>query len=91
VSLVSEGSRDSSVGIATGYELDSKRIRSSSPGRIKNFFHFVETGSGAHRASFPVYAGVSFPGCEADRSSPASSEVKKMWIYTSIPPYVFMA
>jgi hypothetical protein len=27
---------------------------------------------------------------EADYSPPTSAEVKKMWIYTSIPPYVFM-
>jgi hypothetical protein len=30
-------------------------------------------------------------GLEADHSPPASAEVKKMWIYTSTPPYVFMA
>jgi hypothetical protein len=28
---------------------------------------------------------------EAEHSTPASAEVKKMWIYTSTPPYVFMA
>jgi hypothetical protein len=26
-----------------------------------------------------------------DLSFPTSAEVKKMWIYTSTPPYVFMA
>jgi hypothetical protein len=26
--------------------------------------------------------------CEADHSSPTSTEVKKTWIYASIPPYV---
>jgi hypothetical protein len=41
-------------------------------------------------------AGGSFPGGkaagrEADHSPPASAEVKKMWIYTSTPPYAFMA
>jgi hypothetical protein len=35
--------------------------------------------------------GSLFPGREADQSPPASAEVKKMWIYTSTPPYVFMA
>jgi hypothetical protein len=35
--------------------------------------------------------GVKWPGREADHSSPTSAEVKKTWIYTSIPPYVFMA
>jgi hypothetical protein len=33
--------------------------------------------------SFP---GVKQPGREAHHSSPASAEVKKMWIYTSAPP-----
>jgi hypothetical protein len=34
--------------------------------------------------------GTKRPGREADHSSPASAEVKKMWIYTSTPSYVFM-
>jgi hypothetical protein len=28
---------------------------------------------------------------EADHSPPINAEVKKMWIYTSIPPYAFIA
>jgi hypothetical protein len=28
---------------------------------------------------------------EADHSPPTSAEVKNMWIYTSTPPYVFVA
>jgi hypothetical protein len=28
---------------------------------------------------------------EADYSPPTSAEVKEMWIYTSTPPYTFMA
>jgi hypothetical protein len=35
--------------------------------------------------------GVKRQGREADHSPPASTEVKKMWIYTSTPPYAFMA
>jgi hypothetical protein len=31
------------------------------------------------------------PGREADHSPPTSAEIKKTWIYTSTPPYVFMA
>jgi hypothetical protein len=31
------------------------------------------------------------PGHDADHSPPASAKVKKMWIYTSTPPYAFMA
>jgi hypothetical protein len=34
---------------------------------------------------------VKRPGREADNSPPASAEGKKMWIYTSTPPYAFMA
>jgi hypothetical protein len=30
-------------------------------------------------------------GREADHSLPTSAEVKKTWVYTSTPPYVFMA
>jgi hypothetical protein len=35
--------------------------------------------------------GIKPPGREADHSPPASAEVKKMWIYTSTPPYTFVA
>jgi hypothetical protein len=34
---------------------------------------------------------VKRPWCEADHSSPTSAEAKNIWIYTSIPPYAFMA
>jgi hypothetical protein len=72
------------------------RGRISSPGSVNNFLHVVQTGSGAHRASYPIGTVDSFPGIkrqgpEADHSPPASAEVKKMWIYTSAPPYAFMA
>jgi hypothetical protein len=38
-----------------------------------------------------LFSGVKRPGREADHSPPTSVEVKKMWIYTSTPPYTFMA
>jgi hypothetical protein len=89
---------DSSVGIATGYGLDEQRGGSSSPGRVKKFslLHIVQTGSGVHPTSYKMGTWVSFPGVkrqgrEADHSPLTSAEVKKMWIYTSTPPYVFMA
>jgi hypothetical protein len=34
--------------------------------------------------------GVKHLEREADRSPPASGKAKKMWIYTSTPPYAFM-
>jgi hypothetical protein len=36
-------------------------------------------------------AGVKLKGRETDHSPPASSEVKKMWNYTSTFSYAFMA
>jgi hypothetical protein len=58
--------------------------------------HIVQTGSGVHPTSYKMGTGGSFPGVkrqvrEADHSPPTSVEGKKMWIYTSTPPYVFMA
>jgi hypothetical protein len=58
--------------------------------------HIVQTGSRVHSTSYPMGTGVSFPGVkrqerEADHSHPTSAEVKKMWIYTCTPLYVFMA
>jgi hypothetical protein len=40
--------------------------------------------SSGYRGTFP-------PGREADHSPPTSVTVKNTWIYTSTPPYVFMA
>jgi hypothetical protein len=72
------------------------RGRSSSPGRVKNFIHVDQTVSGVHPTSYTMgtvgfFPGVMRPGREADHSPPTSAEVKKVWIYTSTPPYSFMA
>jgi hypothetical protein len=71
---------------------------SSSPGRVNKFslLHIVQTGSGVYTTSYKMGTGGSFPGVkrqghEADHSPLTSAEVKKMWIYTSTPPYVFTA
>jgi hypothetical protein len=61
-----------------------------------SFLHVVQTGSGVHPTSYTMgtvdsFPGVKQPGREADHSPPTSAEVKKMWIYTSTPPYAFMA
>jgi hypothetical protein len=50
----------------------------------------------AHPASYPKGAGgfspgVKRPGREADNSPPTTAEVMKMWIYTTTPPYAFIA
>jgi hypothetical protein len=94
-------SRDSVVGIATGYGLDDwgvgVRVRSSSPGRIKNFLFSMSSRS-ALGSTQPLIQWVpgafspgERPGREAYHSPPASAVVKIMWIYTFTPPYAFMA
>jgi hypothetical protein len=92
------GSRDSVVGIATGYGLDDGGCRSSSPVSVKNFLFSTSFRSALGPTQPPIkwvpgalFPGVKRPGREADQSLPTSAEVKKMWIYTSTPPYAFMA
>jgi hypothetical protein len=60
-----ERSRDSVVGIATGYGLDDRVVDISSPGRVKNFLHVVQTGSGVHPTSYPMATSDCFPGGKA--------------------------
>jgi hypothetical protein len=64
---------------AEGLEFESLQGKDFSP------LHVVQTGSGTHPASYPMGMGNSF------HSPPTSAEVKNTWIYTSTPPYVFMA
>jgi hypothetical protein len=60
-------SRDSSVGIALGYELDDRdsRVRFSAGAGNFSLHHRVQNGSGAHPASYPMGSGGSFPGGKA--------------------------
>jgi hypothetical protein len=51
-------------------------------GQEFSLLHVVHTGCGVHPTSCPVGTGGTHP---------ASVEAKKMWIYRSTPPYVFMA
>jgi hypothetical protein len=81
-------SRDSSVGIETGYGLDDLMIGVRFPAGEGNFSlrHRVQTGSGAHPASYPMGTGGSFPGGKAaEHSPPSSAEVKKC--VELIPPF----
>jgi hypothetical protein len=65
------------------YGLDDRAIGVRSPARAKDFFSIlcIQTGSGAHPASYPVGTGGPFPGgkarlgCDADHSPPSSAEV----------------
>jgi hypothetical protein len=77
---------------------EGPRIRSSCPGRGE--IYILSTSSipvlrSTHPPIQRVLEAVSLrvkrPGREADHSPTTSAEIKKMWIYTSTPPYVFMA
>jgi hypothetical protein len=71
-------SRDSAVGIATGYGLDGRGAGFRVPvGSRCSLLHVVQTGSGAHPASYPIVLGVKLPGLKADHSPPTSDEVNK--------------
>jgi hypothetical protein len=85
-------SRDSSVGIATDYGLDDQGGGSSSPGSVKHLHFSISSRPALGSTQPPIkwVPGVNRQGREADHSPPTSAEVKKMWIYTSTPPYVFM-
>jgi hypothetical protein len=76
------GSRDSSVGIATG--------RPS--GRIPVGSRIFSSSRRRDRLWGPpnlLSKEVKRLGREADHSPPTSAEFKKTWIYTSTPPYIF--
>jgi hypothetical protein len=65
-------------------------------GQEFSLLYVVQTGSEAHPASYPIVTGSTFPGVkrparEADHSPPTSADVKKTWVYTSTPTYIFMA
>jgi hypothetical protein len=57
--------------------------------------HRIQTGTEAHRASYPMSTrgslGVKRPGREADHSPPSSAEVDNACSCTSTPLYAFMA
>jgi hypothetical protein len=57
-------SRDSSVGIATGYGLEFE----SRQGQEFSLLHVVQTGSGAHTAFSPMGIGGSFPWGKASEA-----------------------
>jgi hypothetical protein len=74
--------RDSVVGIATGYGLDDRRGRSSSPGMVKNFLFSTSSRPALGSTQPPIQLvpgalspGVKRQGREADHSLPATAEV----------------
>jgi hypothetical protein len=83
----------SAVGIATGYGLDERGVGVRVPVGSKIFSspHRPERLWGPQNLLSSGFPGVKRSGREADHSPPTTAEVKKMWIYTSTPPYAFMA
>jgi hypothetical protein len=84
-------SRDSSVGIATGYGLDSRGVGVKSPGRDKKFLFSTSSRPALGTTQPPTQwgagalsLGVKLPGREADHSPPTIVEFRIMWVYTSI-------
>jgi hypothetical protein len=77
-------SRGSSVSIVSGYELDDRAIEVRFQAGAKDFSSnlCVQTGSGAHPASYTMGTGVLSPGVkarpgrDADHSPPSSAEVE---------------
>jgi hypothetical protein len=61
------GSQDSAVSIATGYGLEGRGITEFESRWEQDFspLHAVQTGSGAHPASYPMDTGDSYPGGKA--------------------------
>jgi hypothetical protein len=79
-------SRDSSVGIALGYDRGSRVRFQAGAG---NFFlhHSVQNGSGSYPASYPMDTRNSFPGgVKLTTHLHLVPRSKNEWSYTSTPP-----
>jgi hypothetical protein len=90
-------SRDSAVGIATGYGLDDRGVGVRV--LLGQDFHFSMASRPALGPTQPpiqwvpgtLSPGEMRPGREADHSPLTSAEVKNACIYISTSPYVLMA
>jgi hypothetical protein len=89
--------RDSVVGIATGYGLYDRGIVVGVSVGGKNIFFSASPRSALGPTQLPIQwvpgalsQRVKRQGCEADNSPPNSAQIKKRWMYISIPTYAFM-
>jgi hypothetical protein len=89
--------RPSALGIATGYGLGSRGIRIHV--LVGEDFSSLRLPDGLWGPPSLLFFGcgrllsetVKRPGRKADYLPPTNAEVKNTWIYSSNPPYVFMA
>jgi hypothetical protein len=89
-------SRESAVGIATAYGLDDRGVAVRVPVRSRIFSASSRPALGPTQPPIQwvpgvLSVGMKRTGREFDHSPTANAEVKKMWMYTSTPPYAFMA
>jgi hypothetical protein len=94
--FITKLSRDSAVGIATGYGVDDRGVGVRVPVGSIIFSTSSRPALGLIQAPIQwipgtLSPGVKRPGREPGHSPPTTAEVKKMCIYTSTPPYAFMA
>jgi hypothetical protein len=68
------------------------------PGGVNNFLFSISSRPALRSTQAPLHwgpealsPGLKLPGREVDHSPQTIAEVKQMWIYTSAPPYAFMA
>jgi hypothetical protein len=88
-------SRRNAVDAAAG----QPSCRSSSLGMSNNVLFSISSRPVVGSSQAPIQCVLGWTlspeikrqGGETDQSHPTSEEVKKMWIYTSIPPHVLMA
>jgi hypothetical protein len=84
-------SRGSAVGIETGYGLDNRGFGVRVPVGLRIFTSPYLPQPPIQWVPEALSSGVKRQEREADHLRPASTEVKKTWIYTSTLSYAFMA
>jgi hypothetical protein len=81
---------DSVFCITTGYGLDDRGVGVRVPVGSRIFYSSCVPDRFWGSPNL-IEKGAKRPWHEVDHSPPTSVEVKKTWVYTSTPPYVFMA
>jgi hypothetical protein len=56
--------KQNTVALAAGYELDDRNLGVLSPGRVNNILNVVQTGCEAHPTTYSVDTVSSFLGCK---------------------------